>query len=136
MLINSLPDVDGSRCTLSFDERNQWLRATWRGFVGPAEAMRGADNYLAQKIRCAYLLNDNSALQGPWFDSVEWLERVWMPQARHLGLRYVAHVVQADTHADILTVAFPGPVVGWLELQMFQALPAAEAWLHDCQRRF
>jgi hypothetical protein len=42
------------------------------------------------------LLNDNSQLTGPWFESTDWLAHVWLPQAEHLGLRYVAHVVQAD----------------------------------------
>lgn len=138
MQINSLPDVDGSRCTLSFDEQNQWLRATWRGFVDQAEAVRGADNYLAHagNFHCAYLLNDNSRLQGPWFDSMDWLERVWLPQALRLGLRYVAHVVQADTHTDAVAVRFPTPVMGRIELQIFQGQPEAEAWLRACQRRF
>jgi hypothetical protein len=96
MFINSLPDTDGSRCTLTFDEDGPWLRATWRGFVDPAEAMRGAENYLdhAGPFHCPYLLNDNVALRGPWFDSVQWLEQAWLPRALELGLRYVAHVVQ------------------------------------------
>ena len=41
MLIHDLPDADGSRCTLTFDEQQGWLRATWRGYVDPLEALRG-----------------------------------------------------------------------------------------------
>src|SRR6478609_4646070 len=104
MLLSSLPDVDGSRCTLTY-ENEGWLRATWRGFVDMAEALRGADNYLKTlaDLRCPYLLNDNVELCGPWFDSIEWLERIWVPQAKSMGLRYVAHVVQADSLSDIVT---------------------------------
>ena len=135
MHLSTLSDADGSSCTLTFDEANGWLRATWRGYVDPAEALRGAENYLtrAALLPCAYLLNDNVALQGPWFDSVEWLERAWLPHALGLGLRYVAHVVQADTHTDILTLTFPRAVQGRLELQLFHAVPEAEAWLRGCQ---
>ncbi len=137
MIINSLPDVDGSRCTLLFDEAGGWLRATWRGFVDMNEALLGAENYLRAlaDFQCPYLLNDNVALQGPWFDSIEWLERVWMPQAVRMGLRYVAHVVQADCLSDSITVNFRGPQVGGLELQIFQQVAEAEAWLRDCQGR-
>ena len=137
MLLKALPDTDGSRCILTFDEPNGWLRATWRGFVDMSEALRGADNYLRQLegLRCPYLLNDNVALQGPWFDSIDWLEQVWVPRALEMGLRYVAHVVQSDSLSDIITTNFRGPQVAGLELQIFQQVPEAEAWLRNCQRR-
>lgn len=137
MTINSLPDLDGSRCTLSFEANNQWLRATWRGFVDPQEATRGAQNYLdhAARFHCPYLLNDNAALQGPWFDSLEWLAETWLPHARRLGLRYVAHVVQADTGTDLFTRTFAGPLTGAVELQIFQHVHEAEEWLRSCQPR-
>ena len=137
MLLKELPDTDGSRCILTLDEANGWLRATWRGFVDMNEALRGADNYLRhlEGLRCPYLLNDNVALLGPWFDSIDWLEQVWVPKALDMGLRYVAHVVQADSLSDIITTNFRGPQVAGLELQIFQQVPEAEAWLRSCQRR-
>ena len=100
------------------------------------EALRGADNYLQalQALRNPCLLNDNVELMGPWFDSIEWLERMWVPQAVQMGLRYVAHVVQADSLSDILTVHFNKGAAGELELQIFQQVPEAEEWLRACQR--
>lgn len=96
--------------------------------------MRGAQAYLdkARTYPCTRLLNDNLALHGPWFDSVEWLEHAWLPQAEQLGLCYVAHVAQADTHHDILTLTLPTPLHGQLELQVFERLAEAEAWLRTC----
>ena len=137
MLVHSLPDRDGSRCTLTYDEANGWLRATWRGFVDPGEAVRGAEQYLAfaPGFRCPCLLNDTRAVRGPWFDAVAWLEAVWLPQALELGLRYVAHVGQADTRTDLLPLAFPAPLVGARELQLFNDVAPAEAWLRSCQLR-
>lgn len=137
MLVHALLDTDGSRCALTYDAPNAWLRATWRGFVDPIEAMRGAQQYLdyAPRFQCPFLLNDNRALRGAWFDSVEWLETVWLPRALQLGLRYVAHVVQADTRTDILTLTFPQHLVDRLELQLFDHVSHAEAWLRSCQQR-
>ncbi|MDQ2772058.1 MAG: hypothetical protein M3Y54_16345 [Bacteroidota bacterium] len=134
MIISSLHDGDGSRCTLTLEPEG-WLRATWRGFIDSEEALRGAANYLnkLRDLRNAYLLNDNVALMGPWFDSVEWLERIWLPQARELGLRYVAHVVQADSLSDIITVTLHGSSVQDIEVQIFQQVHEAEAWLRACQ---
>lgn len=135
MLISTLPDADGSRCVFTYDEAGGWLRATWRGYMDPAEALRGAENYLARAALrpCPYLLNDNLALRGPWFDSVEWLERAWLPHAQRLGLRYVAHVVQADTRLDVLTRSFPRAVEGRVEPQIFHAVAEAEDWLRGCR---
>lgn len=137
ILFTTLPDTDGSRCTITFEEPEQWLRATWRGFVDMDEARRGAAKYLEAlaSLQCPYLLNDNVALRGPWFDSLEWLEQVWLPRALGLGLRYVAHVVQADSLTDIVTVSFPVANALGLELQIFQHVPDAEAWLRQCQQQ-
>ena len=136
MILSSLLDTDGSRCTLS-QEPGGWLRATWRGFVDMEEALRGAGTYLQtlQSLRNPCLLNDNVALMGPWFDSTEWLERIGVPQARQMGLCYVAHVVQADSLSDILTVHFDQGRAGALELQIFQEVAEAEEWLRNCQQK-
>ena len=137
MLLHSLQDTDGSRCTLTWDEPQQWLRATWRGFVDPSEAMRGAENYLthAGAFRCPCLLNDNLALEGPWFDTLDWLEQAWLPHARRLGLRYVAHVPQADTGMDVLTESADKICGSGLEFQLFSHVAEAEEWLRFCQQR-
>lgn len=58
---------------------------------------------------------------------------MWLPHALALGLRYVAHVTQANTHTDALTLAFPAPLVGVLDLQVFDDVASAEAWLRACQ---
>lgn len=135
MIINSLPDTDGSRCTLSSEGPHGWLRATWRGFVDSEEALRGADNYLKHlaTIDCAYLLNDNTELRGPWFDSIDWLMRIWVPQAARMGLRYVAHVVQADTRHDTITDSPRNPANCVFDLQFFDSVAEAEEWLRSCQ---
>ena len=135
MLISSLPDRNGSRCTLTFDEDNHWLRATWRGFIDSEEAVHGAQNYLDKLtgFRCPLLLNDNTTLQGPWFDTLDWLTRVWVPQAANLGLRYVAHVVQADTLHDAITETPRHPTACLFDLQVFDQVAEAEDWLRSCQ---
>jgi hypothetical protein len=133
MLLNFSQDPrDLSSCVLTYEEANHWLRATWQGYVDPVEAMHGAEAYLqhAANTPCALLLNDNSRLRGPWFDSLDWLAEVWVPQAARLGLRYVAHVVQTDRHSDIIPSRLPASVP--FELQIFQDLEDAQQWLRQC----
>lgn len=122
---------DGSSCQLIVDENENWLRAIWLGYVDPIEAYNGAEMFLAamQDLHCAYLLNDNSRLTGPWFDSVEWLRSVWAPQAVNLGLRYIAHVVQPHDLLGQAETLNERPFNDQLHLQLFDDVPSAEAWL-------
>ena len=122
---------DASTCKIAYDESNNWLRATWSGFVDPLEANKGAESYLhyAAQSGCTYLLNDNSRLRGPWFDSLDWLAQVWLPQATTLGLRAVAHIVQADQQSDTLTNHLPLALP--FDLQVFHSPADAEHWLRQ-----
>lgn len=136
MLLKELSFATGGQCILTYEKRDGWLRATWAGYVTPTDALSGATAYLEQAgpLHCLYLLNDNVALQGPWFDSTRWLRATWLPQAQQLGLRYVAHVVQADTHSDILTLRYPRYYISdALEMQFFDDVATAQEWLHSCQ---
>jgi hypothetical protein len=136
MLLNSLSFPMGGQCTLTYEKADGWLRATWTGYIDTEQAIAGAHNYLAQvgPFHCLYLLNDNSKLQGPWFESTRWLEAAWLPQAERLGLRYVAHVIQTDTHHDIMRLRYPrNHISDSLELQLFDDVAAAEEWLRSCQ---
>lgn len=137
MLLSSTHFGSGGSCVLSYEETEQWLHATWSGPIGNHEAMQGARHYLTKVVAhpSPFLLNDNLAMHGPWFSSVEWLEHAWLPQAQRLGLRYIAHVVQADQGADVLTLAKPSHATGLPELQVFYDLAAAKDWLHSCQQQ-
>jgi len=136
MFLNENRDADGSACLLELDEHNGWLRATWTGYVDHAEGVRGAQSYLdvVQQHPCAYLLNDNTGLRGPWFDSIDWLEQIWVPQARSLGLRYIAHVPQRNDPMGYGTTHLRNPSGGQFELQIFEAVADAEEWLRNCQQ--
>ena len=122
---------DHSSCALSYDEQEGYIQAIWRGYVDPVEARRGAEAYLrrATQAPCRLLLNDNSQMTGPWFDSLEWLAEVWLPQAERLGLRYVAHIVQADRAHDVLTSQLLENLP--FDLQIFHEVADARHWLHE-----
>lgn len=124
-------------CTTDYIAAERWLRTTWQGFVSPTDAEQGAQAAVEPLdiSEVPYLLNDNSQLQGPWFDSVEWLQRVWAPQAARLGIRYVAHVLQPHTEATLNGVLSRDPFAGQFEFQLFSNVEEATAWLRDCRRQ-
>jgi hypothetical protein len=134
MLLNLNTDPrDHSSCALSYNEAEGWIEGVWQGYVDQTEAMQGAEAYLQHAITrpSPFLLNDNSKLQGPWFESLDWLLDVWTPQAARLGLRYVAHIVQADQHHDIFTERLLRTGTLPYELQLFQNGADARAWLRE-----
>jgi hypothetical protein len=134
MLLNyHIYAADGSSCTLAYDEHEHWLCATWQGHIDPLEARAGAEAYLDRfsLAPTPYLLNDNSHLRGPWFDSLDWLSDVWVPQAARQGLRYVAHIIQADRPNDILSSRLLTTLP--FELQIFQDQADAQQWLRECR---
>lgn len=55
---------------------------------------------------------------------------MWAPSAARLGLRYVAHVVQAG-HYGLIPAHLPAPAP--FELQVFQNLAQARHWLRACR---
>jgi hypothetical protein len=120
VLLNLNTDpFDRSTCTLTYDEVEGWLCATWQGYVDPLEAQEGAAAYLyhAAQQPSVLLLNDNSQLQGPWFDSLDWLGEVWVPQA--------------DRPTDTISSHFPLSLP--FELQIFQDMADARQWLRACR---
>ncbi|WP_375437102.1 hypothetical protein [uncultured Hymenobacter sp.] len=128
---------DGSSCELSFDEDEQWLRATWLGYIDPQEAYNGAVSFLdvMRTFRCQYLLNDNSGLRGPWFDSVEWLREIWAPQASQMGLRYIAHVSQPHDLAHEVAVLEAESFGNDIQIQLFDNIAEAAEWLREQRER-
>lgn len=139
MLQHSFTRASGQAyCTTYYDEQQQWLRATWQGYVTPADGERGAGEllHLLGATHVPFLLNDNSQVAGPWFDSVDWLREVWGPQAQRLGLRFVAHVFQPHTEAEALPyLQGHQPFAALFELQFFATVEQAADWLHFCQEQ-
>ncbi|GAA4497756.1 hypothetical protein GCM10023172_13220 [Hymenobacter ginsengisoli] len=124
-------------CTTEYVSAEHWLRTTWQGFVSPADAEQGALAALGvlQEGLAPCLLNDNSQIKGPWFDSVAWLQQVWAPQAARLGLRHVAHVAQPHTEADLGAVLARDPFGNYFEVQVFTTPEDAATWLRECQQQ-
>ena len=122
-------------CTTDYEEANNWVRTTWKGYVTAQDGEGGARETLDLLgiSHAPFLLNDNSQIEGPWFDSVEWLERVWGPQAKRLGLKAVAHVMQADPNTRLDAATLDNPFADLFELQLFTSVSEAEIWLREFQ---
>ena len=123
-------------CRATYSEATHWLHLTWTGVVTTQDGQRSATELLRllPTSPVQYLLNDNSQVLGPWFDSLDWLQRIWAPQAERLGLCYVAHVLQPHTEDDLGLLLRQNLFAGKFELQFFTSLEDAECWLRECQQ--
>ena len=129
-------DDSSGYCAVDLDKTKEWLSVKWKGFMTAQDGERGAEESLRllQLTHIPFLLNANSQFTSPWFDSLEWLERVWAPQAVRLGLRYVAHVMQSDVNTELAAATDRNPFVGRFDLQIFSSVAEAQHWLRECQK--
>ncbi|MCA8829965.1 hypothetical protein [Hymenobacter pini] len=124
-------------CKISYYPESQWLHTVWQGYVSPDLAHQGgtASLEMLNEFHCPYLLNDNSRLEGPWFDSMYWLTHEWGPAAAQAGLRYVAHVTRANNFATSFTATPLHMLFNAFEIQLFDNAPEAVEWLSSCQEQ-
>ena len=73
--------------TLEYDSINNWHFANWIGYASTENVKEGAVAHLKlmRENPCPYFLNNNQELVGPWDKANDWLQEVWIPQARDLG---------------------------------------------------
>ncbi|OWP62366.1 hypothetical protein CDA63_14345 [Hymenobacter amundsenii] len=130
-----LLDSDGAEfCRLRYYPARQQLSVSWLGYIDGARAQEGARASLetVQQHACRCLLNDNTHLRGPWFDSLLWVAQQWAPAAATAGLRYVAHVVRAGTLATTFIASPAHQLFTQFEIQIFDSLAEANEWLLGC----
>ncbi|MGV3538751.1 MAG: hypothetical protein ACO1OQ_03015 [Rufibacter sp.] len=120
-------------------EHNQELDiidTSWYGYASQNDLKTACEVGLEvlEKTNCAYKLNDNSELSGPWTDAVHWLEKVWLPRAMQAGLRYLAHVANQHSYGEEAGQVMHISKIGQsLEYCMFYSRQEAMAWLKKCQ---
>ena len=123
--------------TTEYDAANQWVYNNWIGYQTYTGIIAGADACLLplREHACAYLLNDNRQVIGPWDHAVEWIVTNWANRATEQGLTYFAHVVSADSLAAHSAEAMHIGIGGRLQMRMFSDIAEARAWLRAAQQQ-
>jgi hypothetical protein len=107
----------------------------WIGYQTLPGIIMGADACLIplKKNACAYLLNDNREVVGPWDHAVEWIIADWAPRAIAQGLTHFANVVSPESMAALSAEAMRLGLGGQLQMRMFGNIDEAMAWLREAQ---
>ncbi|MCR5889948.1 STAS/SEC14 domain-containing protein [Hymenobacter sp. J193] len=123
--------------TIDYDQANHWVYNNWIGYQTYTGIISGADACLLplQQQACAYLLNDNRQVLGPWDHAVEWIVTDWGVRAAAQGLTHFAHVVSPDSLAAQSAKAMLLGLEGRLHLRMFSDMDQAQAWLREAQQQ-
>ncbi|RFP66486.1 hypothetical protein D0N36_03825 [Hymenobacter lapidiphilus] len=124
-------------CRLRYLPGQKQLTVTWQGTITGPLAYEGAKAALdiMHHHPCQCLLNDNTDLQGPWFDSLLWLAQRWAPAAAQAGVQYVAHVVRGGTLATTFLGTPTHHLFTQFEIQIFDLLAEANDWLAACRQQ-
>ena len=122
--------------TTKYDGANGWVYNDWTGYQTKPGIMAGADACLVplRKNACAFLLNDNGKVVGPWDHAVEWIVTDWAPRAIAQGLTHFANVVSPESMAAVSAEAMNIGLGGRLQMRMFGSIGEAQAWLREEQK--
>lgn len=123
--------------TITYDAANSWVCNTWVGYQTYVGIVAGADACLAplREQQCAYLLNDNRQVIGPWDHAVEWIVTSWAPRAIAQGVTHFANVVSPESLAANSAQAMALGLEGQLRVHMFGSMQEAQEWLREAQRQ-
>ena len=121
--------------TIDYDTANAWVYNNWIGYQTHVGIVAGADACLValRENRCAYLLNDNRQVVGPWDHAVEWIVTNWAPRAIAQGLTHFANIVSAESLAAGSARSMALGLEGQLQMHMFDNIAEAQAWLQAAQ---
>ncbi|GAA3951104.1 STAS/SEC14 domain-containing protein [Hymenobacter algoricola] len=122
--------------TTNYDAANQWVYNNWIGYQTYTGITAGADACLIplRENQCAYLLNDNRQVIGPWDHAVEWIVTNWADRASEQGLTHFAHVASPDSLAAHSAEAMHLGIGGRLQMRMFSDFAEAQAWLRAARQ--
>lgn len=122
---------------IAYDAANHWVCNEWIGEQTYIGILAGADACLPLLLEnhCAYLLNDNSRVIGPWDHAVEWVVTNWAPRAIAQGLTHFANVVSSEALAASSAQSMALGLSGQLQLHLFDNLEAAQKWLRGAQQQ-
>jgi len=122
---------------ISYDEANDWVYNEWLGDQTYTGIIVGADACLGPLTEhtCAYLLNDNRRVTGPWDHAVDWIVRNWAPRAIAAGLTHFANVVSPEALAASSGQAMALGLHGQLHMHQFGDLEEARQWLRTAQQK-
>ena len=122
--------------TIDYDAANNWVYNNWIGTQTYVGVIAGADACLPplRENSCAYLLNDNRQVIGPWDHAVQWIATDWAPRAASQGLTHFANVVSPEAMAALSAEAMYLGIGERLQIRMFGDIDAARAWLHAAQQ--
>ncbi len=122
--------------TTEFEASNNLVYNSWMGYLTREGVILAANAGLEviARHRCPYLLNDNSAVLGPWDHAVDWIAQDWTPRAIAAGLTHFAHVVSPESFAALSAEAMAGSIAGSFQMRIFGRVAEARAWLRQAQK--
>ncbi|MBD1398121.1 hypothetical protein H9Q13_13175 [Pontibacter sp. JH31] len=107
------------------------LHVEWYGTQSVETVKEGGYKMLEmmKEQPCAKLLNSNKNVVGSWDMALDWAEKVWTPQMKAAGLRYMAQVVPTSIYATLTIESLIQRIDREFMIRIFEDEEEAEDWL-------
>lgn len=115
-----------------YKPKENYIHCKWIGFVNEIAPSKKAYKLIlsyAQRYNCARILHDNTQQVGPWPKINEWLEKVWMPSLKDVGVHFFAHVYSKNVFTQLSAQNLLDKGLSKLSLKYFYNLEPAKEWL-------
>ncbi len=123
--------VDQKHLVLEFDEQNQCIIQTWRGFFNSQQFRAGVEqtNRLFEQKKPSRFLVDISQSSLIKKEDTDWAANNAIPKAILNGLKYYAFVVPTSVFTQITLENFKDEVESVIKIQPFDNFNKAKQWL-------
>ena len=123
--------LDQKHLLLEFDEQNQCVIQTWRGFFNSQQFRAGCEQTLRlfEQKKPARFLVDISQCSLIKKEDTDWAANTIIPKTIQNGLKYYAFVVPTSVFTQITLENFKDEVESVIKIQPFDNFDKAKQWL-------
>ena len=104
-MLNHQTLLEASNIAIYYNFVDDWIYVKWMGNSSVEEIKAGAEKilYFMKAQRCSKVLNDHSLRTGIWSESIDWIEKDWLPRMEAAGLKMMALVYPLDRYSQLST---------------------------------
>lgn len=122
--------------TIEYMGKANCVHNNWLGYQTLDSIVLGANRCIDEisNSNCAYLLNDNRLVVGPWDHATDWIANDWTPRAMQAGLTHFAHVVSPESFAALSAEMMSTKIGDAFHMRIFGDFEEAKNWLAAAQQ--
>lgn len=88
---------------IGYERTHHVLHCQWKGVQDTAGIVASGTILLTmiEERHITRILNDNTNVEGSWWEASDWAVKIWMPQVIQSGVRQLAWVISPNIFAEL-----------------------------------